>query len=148
MRSNNNCKSGVNEEYETVRLVHNFHIDFNKLALLEPALRPHLLILNHRVVCPFTQQPLLILLAKAIMTHLFNLKWHCPPGNLCPRIPSRVNYLLWVWLQIQEGKDGEKAGRVLDVGTGATLIYPLLGWALFKWKFLAIDVNPNSCLAA
>jgi hypothetical protein len=46
-----------------VRLVHSFHVDFNKLALLEPSLRPHLLILNHRVVCPFTQQPLLILLA-------------------------------------------------------------------------------------
>jgi 23S rRNA (adenine1618-N6)-methyltransferase len=37
---------------------------------------------------------------------------------------------------------------VLDVGTGATLIYPLLGWKLFGWKFLAIDVNPQSCLAA
>ena len=113
--------------------MHNFYVDFNKLALLEPALRPHLLILNHRVLCPFTHQPLLILLAKTIMAHLFQLKWHCPPSNLCPRIPSRVNYLLWVWLQMQEEED-EKMGRVLDVGTGATLIYPLLGWALFKWR--------------
>lgn len=122
-----------------VRLVHSFHVDFNKLALLEPALRPHLLILNHRVVCPFTQQPLLILLAKTILRHLFQLHWHCPPHNLCPRIPSRVNYLLWVSLQLPH--DGRQP-RVLDVGTGATLIYPLLGWRLFGWKFLAIDVNP------
>jgi 23S rRNA (adenine1618-N6)-methyltransferase len=38
----------------------------------------------------------------------------------------------------------EPIDRVLDVGTGATLIYPLLGCALFKWKFTAIEINEKS----
>lgn len=27
----------------------------------------------------------------------------------------------------------------MDIGTGATLVYPLLGWRVFKWKFVATE---------
>ena len=30
---------------------------------------------------------------------------------------------------------------VLDVGTGATLIYPLIGWKFYKWKFIATEID-------
>jgi len=33
---------------------------------------------------------------------------------------------------------------VLDVGTGATCIYPLLGTAIYQWQFLASDVDKQS----
>lgn len=125
-----------------MRLVNNFTIDFNKLALLEPALRRDVLILSHRVVCNFATQHSLIALTRAIMRHVFALEWTCPPGNLCPRIPSRLNYLLWLHLQLPP------VHRILDVGTGATLIYPLIGWALFKWRSLALEINPLSLAAS
>jgi 23S rRNA (adenine1618-N6)-methyltransferase len=67
------------------------------------------------------------------MKHCFNLLWECPQANLCPRIPSRLNYLIWIDLQI---KDIE-IKTVFDVGTGATVIYPLLGLKCFGWKFIA-----------
>jgi 23S rRNA (adenine1618-N6)-methyltransferase len=59
--------------------------------------------------------------------------------NLCPRIPSRINYLLWLSINVTEPID-----IVLDVGTGATLIYPLIGRALYKWSFIAIEINKQS----
>ena len=34
--------------------------------------------------------------------------------------------------------------KVVDVGTGATLIYPLIGWKLFRWKFIGLEINERS----
>ena len=64
-----------------------------------------------------------------------------PPTGLIPTLPSRLNYLLWVqvllhlllvtegaWIQdllaLLPGPLGPVQG--LDVGTGATAVYPLL----------------------
>lgn len=32
----------------------------------------------------------------------------------------------------------------IDVGTGASCIYPLLGHSLYKWKFVATELDPES----
>jgi len=32
----------------------------------------------------------------------------------------------------------------IDIGTGASCIYPLLGTKLYKWHFIASDINPES----
>ena len=34
--------------------------------------------------------------------------------------------------------------KVIDIGTGASCIYPLLGASRFGWKFLATDINEES----
>ena len=39
---------------------------------------------------------------------------------------------------------GKNISKVIDVGTGATLIYPLLGVAVFGWNFIAIESDPSS----
>ena len=36
----------------------------------------------------------------------------------------------------------------IDVGTGASCIYPLLGHSLYSWKFLATDIDPESVESA
>jgi 23S rRNA (adenine1618-N6)-methyltransferase len=97
------------------------------------------IILNNRVVWNFSSQQSLIRLTQAIMKHIFRVHWTCPPSNLCPRIPSRINYLLWLHIHVPS-----PIRRVLDVGTGATLIYPLLGWAIFQWRFVAIEISQRS----
>jgi 23S rRNA (adenine1618-N6)-methyltransferase len=38
--------------------------------------------------------------------------------------------------------------RGLDIGTGASLIYPLLGTQTYGWSFLATDVDPTSMASA
>jgi hypothetical protein len=34
--------------------------------------------------------------------------------------------------------------RVLDIGCGASLIYPLLGAAMTGWRFVGVDVTPTA----
>ena len=33
---------------------------------------------------------------------------------------------------------------VLDIGTGASCVYPLLGYAEYKWDFVGTDIDKNS----
>lgn len=103
---------------------------------MDHSLQENVVILNHRVVWNFTTQESLIKLTKALMKHIFHYEWDCPVTNLCPRIPSRVNYLLWLSIHMEEA-----VTKVVDVGTGATLIYPLIGWKLFRWKFIGLEIN-------
>ena len=39
-------------------------------------------------------------------------------------------------------------GLAVDIGTGASCIYPLLGRAQLGWRFLATDIDPASVAAA
>ena len=130
----------LQKEYTNFKLSTNLIFDFHKLACLEPALRPYVLILNNRTVCNFKDQQCLIALNKAIMKFCFNYDWNCPEANLCPRIPGRLNYLLWIRLNLKD----ESIRTVLDIGTGATLVYPLLGVKCFGWKFIASEINSSS----
>lgn len=42
---------------------------------------------------------------------------------------------------------GEKI-KILDVGVGANLIYPLLGYAEYKWSFVGTDIDKTAINAA
>lgn len=73
--------------------------------------------------------------------------WDIPSGHLVPPVPNRLNYLSWLhkldalsaptW---RETGDGAHV-RVLDIGTGASVIYPLLGAATYGWSFVGSDVT-------
>ena len=41
-----------------------------------------------------------------------------------------------------------KAINVIDVGTGATCVYPLLGHSAYNWKFLGTDIDNESLFIA
>lgn len=70
--------------------------------------------------------------------------WNVPPGYLCPPIPGRSDYLHY--LADLPGIGGATAeGRrvaVLDIGTGANCIYPLIGAREYGWRFVGTDVDP------
>ncbi|KAL8711855.1 MAG: hypothetical protein Q9220_003799 [cf. Caloplaca sp. 1 TL-2023] len=67
-------------------------------------------------------------------------------------VPNRFNYILWVQDLLDttsetynEGYDQEREVVGLDIGTGASCIYPLLGCAQRKtWKFIATDIDTES----
>jgi 23S rRNA (adenine1618-N6)-methyltransferase len=71
--------------------------------------------------------------------------WDLPEGYLCPPIPGRADHLHHLAdLLAQEPPPRGPQVRVLDIGTGANLIYPLLGHREYGWSFLGTDVDPGA----
>lgn len=86
-------------------------------------------------------------LNAALLKHFYQINyWDIPPGFLCPPIPGRVDYLHYVADLLNAGDDAHNA-RLLDIGCGANLIYPLLGFASYGWSFVAVDIS-NAALNA
>jgi len=78
--------------------------------------------------------------------------WDLPDGYLCPPIPGRADYLHGLADLLAETEGGEvprgPAIRVLDVGVGASCIYPLLGHADYGWRFVGTEVDAPALQAA
>ena len=104
-----------------------------------------------------------------------------PDGYLCPPVPNRLNYVLWLNVLLRESSDSryfELSGdcsassssspsceykhryRGIDIGCGASCIYPLLlstdkfcpenesTGASNKWKIFAADIDEESVKSA
>lgn len=84
-------------------------------------------------------------LNRALLIHQYGVPdWDIPEGFLCPAIPGRLDYLLHLGDLIGESKDI----RILDIGTGASLIYPVLGRSALGWRFVATDADPDALASA
>ncbi|PKH52513.1 23S rRNA (adenine(1618)-N(6))-methyltransferase RlmF [Tenacibaculum sp. Bg11-29] len=78
---------------------------------------------------------------RALLAAHYNIKhWNFSDDNLCPPIPGRVDYIHHLADLI--GK--EENVKVLDIGTGASCVYPLLGTAEYNWDFVATDIDLDS----
>ncbi|WP_310993840.1 23S rRNA (adenine(1618)-N(6))-methyltransferase RlmF [Aequorivita marina] len=71
-----------------------------------------------------------------LKAHYGIVYWNIPDNNLCPPVPGRLDYLLHV-ADLLPKKDV----HLLDIGTGANLIYPILASQHFGWKSTASEVN-------
>ncbi len=69
--------------------------------------------------------------------------WDFSDYNLCPPIPGRVDYIHYL-ADLIEASEIIKGVKILDIGTGATCIYPLLGQAEYGWEFVGVDVDEDS----
>ena len=66
--------------------------------------------------------------------------WHFPDKNLCPPIPGRLDYMH----HLADLLSAEENIQILDIGTGASCIFPLLGVAEYNWSFVATDIDLDS----
>ncbi len=83
---------------------------------------------------------------EALLKHHYGIDyWKIPEGYLCPAIPGRADYVHHIADLI--GRTGEEV-RVLDIGTGASVIYPILGRAEYGWRFVGTDVDRRAIAAA
>ncbi|WP_230409630.1 23S rRNA (adenine(1618)-N(6))-methyltransferase RlmF [Undibacterium fentianense] len=75
-------------------------------------------------------------------------EWDIPEDYLCPPVPGRADYihhLADLLIANNHGKSPKKSRvQVLDIGTGANGIYPLIGASSYQWQFVASDINPDS----
>ena len=82
-------------------------------------------------------------LNRALLKSSYGIEfWDIPEKFLCPPIPGRADYIHTV-SDLVGGKPDENI-RVLDIGTGANVIYPLLGHAEYKWNFVGSDVDAEA----
>lgn len=112
-----------------------------------------------------------IALTEAMLEHDFGIHVSLRNDRLCPAIPNRINYIAWLQeivdkvqsiaecvSHLEKNGDEERPAkrikqhpesvRILDVGTGASCIYPILGCALDDWNFIATDIDAESIAAA
>ncbi len=92
----------------------------------------------------FANQKAVKSLNTALLFKDYKVKfWEFPDDNLCPPIPGRVDYIHYLADLLKASGIGENA-KVLDIGTGANCIYPLLGNAAYGWKFTGTDIDAKS----
>lgn len=92
-------------------------------------------------------------LNQALMDHHYGISsWEFPNDNLCPAIPGRADALHTIADLISEENRGHipKGPQIvgLDIGTGASLVDPLIGTVEYGWSFIGTDVAPASISSA
>ncbi|KAJ5247815.1 hypothetical protein N7468_002798 [Penicillium chermesinum] len=134
---------------EPARALYKGGIDFKALALQSPEFAKHL---SSSQQLDFNDPEAVRQLTITLLRLDFGLEVKLPEDRLCPPVPNRLNYILWVQdlLDSTTGKistryDPERKVLGLDIGTGCCSIYPLLGCkARPHWAFLATDIDENN----
>uniref|UniRef100_A0A8C8DTF7 U6 small nuclear RNA (adenine-(43)-N(6))-methyltransferase n=1 Tax=Oryzias sinensis TaxID=183150 RepID=A0A8C8DTF7_9TELE len=113
--------------------------DFAYLASKYPDFQQHVhTSLAGRPVVNFKEPEAVRALTCTLLKEDFGLTIEIPLERLIPTVPLRLNYIHWV----EDLIDGQKKPRRgIDIGTGASCIYPLLGATMNGWFFLATEVD-------
>ncbi|OUR90885.1 23S rRNA (adenine(1618)-N(6))-methyltransferase [Flavobacteriales bacterium 34_180_T64] len=119
--------------------------NFEKLCAVHPELIPFVFVNAYETKTIDFGSPKAV---KALNTALLFAKgkikyWEFPDSNLCPPIPGRQSYIDRISLLL-EASDINKNVTILDIGTGATCIYPLLGNIIYNWRFVGTDIDERS----
>lgn len=91
------------------------------------------------------------LLNAALLKHYYGIiDWDIPEGALCPPIPGRADYIHHVAELLGEFEPfANRASTqpditLIDIGTGANGIYPMLACQMYGWHCVGSDINPQS----
>ena len=128
-----------------------FKPDFLLLIKEFPELKKYILKQDkdkkEEIAFDWSNNDLSLLMTKSILNYYFNIKYyHIPKGYLIPPIPSRLNYLNLIKSLLTSKYNGNIINDIIgiDIGTGANIIYPILGNSLFKWKFICTEINDEA----
>ena len=101
----------------------------------------------------FTKPEAVKLLNRALILHNYGLEtWDFPDKNLCPPVPGRADYVHYIADVLRENHFGTIPEGLqttcLDVGVGASAIYPIVGIVEYGWSFIGSDVSEESLTSA
>ncbi|MDP9076905.1 MAG: 23S rRNA (adenine(1618)-N(6))-methyltransferase RlmF [Bacteroidota bacterium] len=129
------------------RNLHRERYDFKQLYKSTPELKAFVAVNRFDVESiDFTNPEAVKALNKALLKHFYGVDgWDIPAGYLCPPIPGRADYIHYIADLLAEGNNGViRTGnkvKVLDIGTGANCVYPLIGSSVYGWNFVGTDVD-------
>jgi 23S rRNA (adenine1618-N6)-methyltransferase len=129
--------------------LHNGDYDFPELCVEYPQLKEFVFKNKYdKHTINFAYPKAVKALNTALLKAYYNIDyWSFSDDSLCPPIPSRVDYIHQLNdLLIESGIT--KDVKVLDIGCGASCIYPLLGNAVNNWKFVGTEIDNNSLNSA
>lgn len=132
------------------RNIHKNGYDFEFLVGKVPSLEGHLFVNEYdTITLDFSVQSSVRALNAALLSAHYQVDmWDIPKGYLCPPIPGRADHLHYI-ADLLGYKEGDKTKRrILDIGTGSNVVYPLLGNKIYGWDFLASEVDPKAYKAA
>lgn len=94
----------------------------------------------------FSDQRAVLALNRALLAQWYGIRgWNLPAAALCPGIPGRADLIHHLADLLAEDHHAKaprgKSVRVLDIGVGASVIYPLIGQAEYGWSFVGVDVS-------
>ncbi|WP_277053324.1 23S rRNA (adenine(1618)-N(6))-methyltransferase RlmF [Zestomonas thermotolerans] len=133
---------------------HQGRYDFPQLIKASPELGRFLIINPYgKQSLDFADPEAVKVLNRALLRRYYGLQfWDIPPGYLCPPIPGRADYLHCLADLLAEECGGQiprgRTVRVLDIGTGANCIYPLIGHCEYGWRFTGSDIDPTALASA
>jgi len=138
--------------------------DFKRLCLAHPRLKSFIIQNKYtqQATIDFSNNDAVIALNCALLKSDYEIsQWNIPLGYLCPPIPGRVDYIHYLADLLEEKTKKPpltpnqtiptaslKPICVLDIGTGASCIYPILGQREYGWHFIATDIDPLAIQAA
>ncbi len=101
----------------------------------------------------FSDPAAVLTLNRALLLVDYGLAaWDLPPDYLCPPVPGRADYVHHLADLLATDHAGQPprgdATVILDLGTGANAIYPLLGRALYGWRFIAAEIDRTALASA
>ncbi len=120
---------------------------FPKLIKLNPALSPFVVkAKSQKQSIDFSNPQGVYELNKALLLLRSNwTDWSMPQKHLIPPIPGREDYIHHVADLLSESNNKRIPSgaevRILDVGTGAGLVYPILANSIYKWSALASETS-------
>lgn len=132
------------------RNIHRTRYDFELLISNCPELKAFISINKYGIETIDFSNPLAVkTLNKALLQTYYEIQnWDIPKNYLCPPIPGRADYIHYIADLLAETNNGQipEGNSVLglDIGTGANLIYPILGNSIYNWSFVATDIYKTS----
>jgi 23S rRNA (adenine1618-N6)-methyltransferase len=136
------------------RNLHQGTYDLEALIRSSPELKRHVFINAYgNQTLDFSNPDGVKSLNRALLIHFYRIKtWDIPADFLCPPIPGRVDYIHYVADLLAETNlkkiPSGPTVSILDIGTGANLIYPVLGNASYGWRFVGSELNDQAIQSA
>jgi 23S rRNA (adenine1618-N6)-methyltransferase len=130
---------------------HKGRYDLEVLSEAVPELSDFIFVNDHGIESiDFFDPDAVLALNKALLIHHYGIKhWGIPEGFLCPPIPGRADYVHYLADLLPESVRS-KGGKikVLDIGTGANCIYPIIGHQTYGWSFVGSEADEAAYLNA
>ena len=128
--------------------------DFARLVAHTPALKAF--VISNPVgqtTIDFQDVGAVRMLNRALLKTYYDINfWDIPADYLCPPIPGRVDYIHYLADLLASSNDQKTPLgfdiKALDIGTGASLVYPLVGQREYGWHFTGVDIDPVAIKSA